>query len=119
MVFVAAALLPVHAAELEMKMVDHDCWIEVFEDDDFDADDPHVKIQGPQDIATFQNLYGTDWSDDIESVIVGSDAVVHAYADKDFHGTEIAFAPNQRVPDLGKLDMANEIESMKVACGKI
>ena len=115
---IAIGALSVEAADLEMKMDDKNCWIEIFEDDNYDADDPHVKIQGPKEFATMKNLQGKDWANDIESVIVGSNASVHAYEDKDFKGTEIAFAPGQRVPNLGKLDMANDIESMKITCGK-
>ncbi|HEU4683408.1 MAG TPA: hypothetical protein VFS39_02755 [Nitrospira sp.] len=47
---------------------------------------------------------------------MGSKAKVPAYEDKDFKGTELAFVPGPRVPNLGKLDMANDIESMKIAC---
>jgi hypothetical protein len=115
---IAIGALSVEAADLEMKMDDKNCWIEIFEDDNYDADDPHVKLQGPKEFATMKNLQGKDWANDIESVIVGSNASVHAYEDKDFKGTEIAFAPGQRVPNLGKLDMANDIESMKITCGK-
>ena len=115
---IAVGALSVEAADMEMKMVDKNCWIEIFEDDNYDADDPHVKIQGPKEFATMKNLEGKDWANDIESVIVGSNASVSAYEDKDFKGTEITFAPNQRVPNLGKLDMANDIESMKITCGK-
>ena len=110
--------LPAHAADLELQVVDKNCFIEIFEDDNFDVDDPHVVLQGPKEYATLKNLAGKDWSNDIESVIVGSNATVRAYEDKDFKGTEIAFAPGQRVPNLGKLDMANDIESLKIACGK-
>lgn len=110
--------VPANAADMELQMVDKNCWVEIFEDDNFDADDPHVKIQGPKEVASLKNLTGKDWANDIESVIVGSNASVHAYEDKDFKGTEITFAPGQRVPNLGKLDMANDIESMKIACGK-
>lgn len=110
--------LPVYAADLETQVVDKNCFIEVFEDDNFDADDPHVVLQGPKEYATLKNLAGKDWSNDIESVIVGSNATVRAYEDKDFRGTELAFAPGQRVPNLGKLDMANDIESLKITCGK-
>ena len=113
---IAVGALTVKAADMEMKMVDKNCWIEIFEDDNYDADDPHVKIQGPKEFATMKNLEGKDWANDIESVIVGSNALVQAYEDKDFKGTEIAFAPSQRVPNLGKLDMANDIESMKISC---
>lgn len=110
--------LPVHAADMEMQVVDKNCWIEIFEDDNFDMDDPHVKLQGPKEYATLKNLAGKDWSNDIESVILGSNTTVHAYEDKDFRGTELALTPGQRVPNLGKLDMANDIESLKIVCGK-
>lgn len=110
--------LPAYAADLELQVVDKNCFIEIFEDDQFDVDDPHVVLQGPKEYATLKNLAGKDWSNDIESVIVGSNATVRAYEDKDFKGTEIAFAPSQRVPNLGKLDMANDIESLKITCGK-
>ena len=115
---IAVGALSVEAADMEMKMIDKNCWIEIFEDDNYDADDPHVKIQGPKEYATLKNLEGKDWANDIESVIVGSNASVQAYEDKDFKGTEITFAPGQRVPNLGKLDMANDIESMKISCQK-
>ena len=104
------------AADTEVQVIDKNCWIEVFEDTKYDADDPHVKVQGPAEYASLKNLNGRNWSNDIESVIVGSNATVRAYKDKDFKGTELAFAPGQRVPDLSKLDMSNDIESMKVAC---
>jgi Beta/Gamma crystallin len=113
---IAVGAMSVEAADMEMKMVDKNCWVEIFADDNYDADDPHVKIQGPKEFATMKNLEGKDWANDIESVIVGSNASVHAYEDKDFKGTEITFAPGQRVPNLGKLDMANDIESMKISC---
>lgn len=118
----AAALtlagIPVHAADMETQVVDKNCFIEVFEDDNFDPDDPHVVLQGPKEYATLKNLAGKDWSNDIESVIVGSNATVRAYEDKDFKGTEVAFVPGQRAANLGKLDMANDIESLKISCGK-
>jgi len=109
---------PVQAADVEMQVVDKNCYIEIFEDDNYDADDPHIKVQGPKEFASLKNFQGKDWANDIESVIVGSNATVYAYEDKDFKGTEIVFAPGQKVPNLGKLDMANDIESMKIVCGK-
>lgn len=115
---IAVGALTVQAADMELQLVDKNCWIEIFEDDNYDANDRHVKIQGPKEVSTMKNLEGKDWANDIESVIVGSNASVHAYEDKDFKGTEITFAPGQRVPNLGKLDMANDIESMKISCGK-
>ena len=109
--------LSAQAADMEVQMVDKNCWIEVFDDTKYDADDPHVKVQVPKEFAPLKNLSARDWNNEIKSVIVGSDAKVLAYKDKDFKGTEIAFAPGQRVPDLSKLDMSNDIESMKISCG--
>lgn len=115
---VAVGALSVEAADMEMQIVDKNCWVEIFDDSKFDVDDPHVKLQGPKEYASLKNLSGKDWNNDIQSIIVGSSASVLAYKDKDFKGPEIAFAPGQRVPDLSKLDMSNEIESMKITCGK-
>ena len=100
-----------------MQTVDKNCFIEIFEDDNFDGDDPHVVLQGPKDYSSLK-IAGKDWANDIESVIVGSNATIRAYEDTDFRGTELAFLPSQRIKDLGKLDMANDIESMNIVCGK-
>lgn len=115
---IAIGALSAEAADMEIQMVDKNCWIEVFDDTKYDADDPHVKVDGPKEYASLKNLSGRDWNNDIQSVIVGSSAMVVAYKDKDFKGTEIAFASGQRIPDLSKLDMSNDIESMKITCGK-
>ena len=114
---VGGGLLPVQAADLDMQIVDKNCWIEVFDDSEYDADDPHVTISGPAEFRSLKDLQGRDWSNDIESVIMGTNATVHAWKEKDFKGTEIAFTPGQRVPKLSKLDMSNSIESMKITCG--
>ena len=45
-------------------------------------------------------------------------ATVIAYRDNDFKGTEIACTSGQRIPNLSELDMSNDIESMKITCGK-
>jgi hypothetical protein len=116
--FIAIGALSVEAADMELQLVDKNCWIEVFDDTKYDADDPHVKVDGPKEYASLKNLNGRDWYNDIQSVIVGSSAMVVAYKDKDFKGTEIAFASGQRISDLSKLDMSNDIESMKITCGK-
>ena len=113
---IAVGALSVEAADMEMKMVDKNCWIEVFDDTKYDADDPHVKVEGPKEYASLKNLNGRDWNNEIQSIIVGSSATVLAYKDKDFKGTEIAFASGQRIPDLSKLDMSDDIESMKITC---
>ncbi len=103
---------------MEMQIVDKNCWSKYSMTASSMSNDPHCQTFETQEYASLKNLSGKDWNNDIESVIVGSSASVLAYKDKDFKGPEIAFAPGQRVPDLGKLDMSNEIESMKITCGK-
>jgi len=100
------------------QLLEKTCWIDLFEDTKFDADDPHVRVVGPTELSSLKDLQGRNWNNEIQSVIVGPDATVRAYKDKDFKGTEIAFAPGQRVPDLDKLDMGDDIESLKVACNQ-
>ena len=73
---IAIGALSVEAADMEMQMVDKNCWIEVFDDTKYDADDPHVKVQGPKEYASLKNLNGRDWNNEIQSVIVGSSATV-------------------------------------------
>ena len=109
--------VPSIGSAVDLKVIDKNCWIEVFDDDDFDEDDPHVKIQGPAEYPNLKDVYGRNWSNDIESVIVGSNATVHAWINKDYTGPEITFTPGQRVPKLSKLKASNSIQSMKIICG--
>ena len=105
------------AADIELKAVDKACWTVIYEDTDFDVNDPHVKIQGPTQIATLKDYSGRNWNNEIESIVVGPNAHVKVYSDKDFKGTELELTPNKRANDLSKLNMSDEIESLKVTCG--
>jgi hypothetical protein len=113
---IAIGGLSVEAADMEVKVVDKNCWVEIFDDSKYDAKNRHVKLQGPKEYSTLKNINGKDWNNDIESLIVGPGAMVRAYPERDFQGQEIAFIPGQRVPKLSKLDMSNQIESMKIIC---
>ncbi len=106
------------ASDMEMQVVDKNCWAELFEDTDFDVDDPHVRVAGPFQSATLEDVAGQNWNNEIESLTVGPNATVYAYKDRDFSGTEIVFVPNQRVGDLAELNMSDDIESLKIKCGK-
>jgi Beta/Gamma crystallin len=106
--------LPIQAAT--NSQMAKNCWVDVFDDTKFDADDPHVRVQGPMELTSLKEVQGRNWNNEIQSLIVGPDATVRAYEDKDFKGTEIVFAPGQRVSDLSKVNMSDDIESMKIAC---
>ena len=105
-------------AALETQGVDKDCWVELYEVVDFGKNVSNMRIQGPAEYATLDNLNGADWGNEIESLVMGPNATMKAYNRKDYKGKEIAFLPNQRVNDLAKLAMANAIDSFKLTCGK-
>lgn len=105
------------AADLETKTVDKACYAEIFEDSDFDKDDPHVRIQGPAQITNLKDYNGRNWNNEIESIIVGPNATMRVYSDKDFKGIEVVLPANKRVAELSVVNMADEIESIKLTCG--
>lgn len=114
----SVGVIPAYAAaDVELKTVDKACWTEIFEDTDFDKNDPHIAIQGPAEISTLKDFSGRNWNNEIQSIIVGPNAQIKAYSDKDFKGTELVLTPNKRANDLSKLNMGDEIESMKISCG--
>ena len=114
----SVGVIPAYAAaDVELKTVDKACWAEIFEDTDFDKNDPHIAIQGPVEISTLKDFSGRNWNNEIQSIIVGPNAQIKAYSDKDFKGTELVLTPNKRANDLSKLNMGDEIESMKISCG--
>ena len=45
---IAIGALSVEAADLEMRLVDKNCWIEVFDDSQYDAKDPQREISKAQ-----------------------------------------------------------------------
>jgi len=105
------------ASDIELKTVDKACWAEIFEDTDFDKNDPHVTIQGPAEIPSLKDFSGRNWNNEIESIVVGPNAEIKAYPNKDYQGTELVLKPNRRANDLSKLNMSDDIESMKISCG--
>lgn len=106
------------ASDIEVQVVDKNCWADLFEDTGFDLDDPHVRVLGPFESATLEDVAGQKWNNEIESLVVGPNARVYAYKDRDFSGTEGIFVANQRISDLGELALSDDIESLKIKCGK-
>ena len=43
MVFMSPSI----GSAVDLQVSDKNCYIEIFDDDEFDEDDPHVKILGP------------------------------------------------------------------------
>ncbi len=85
------------ASDVEVQIVDKNCWVDIFEDTEFDPDDPHLRLLGPLESATLKDMAGQDWSNKIQSIMIGPNATMYAYEDRDFSGTEVAFVANHRV----------------------
>src|SRR4051812_17221272 len=94
-------------------MATEGCWIEIFEDTNFN--DNSLKVHGPAEFANMRDLPGAggyDWGDQIGSVRTGPRCWVVAYADENFQDTSIVIGPDSNLNDLG--DMEDEIDSMKI-----
>jgi hypothetical protein len=61
-------------------------------------------------------LNDRDWGNEIESVIMEPDASLLVYTETNCKGWGMAFVSKQRVLDLDKFQMANDIESLRVEC---
>jgi hypothetical protein len=73
-----------------------------------------ISEAGPRDC--LKALNDRDWGNEIESVIMGPDASLLVYMEANCKGRRMAFVSNQRVLDLEKFQMANDIESLRVEC---
>jgi hypothetical protein len=87
------------------------CWVDVYSDTEFKG--LHLRVVGP---AKYPNLImgGDDWSNDIESLVVGPNTWVKVHKDKNFSGPSLWLVPNQRIKNLADLNFTNAIESMEL-----
>ncbi|MDR4494140.1 MAG: hypothetical protein AB7P17_07630 [Nitrospirales bacterium] len=108
----------VSANNIEIQLVDKDCWVDLFVESKLDVDHSHIRMLGPLQSPTLENVAGQNWNNNIQSLMVGPNARLYAYKNRDFSGPEVVFAPAQQVSELGELDMANDFESLKVQCEK-
>lgn len=92
------------------------CWVDIYEDEYYSQDDAYTRIIGPVELPNLENVNGIDWSDQIDSLRVGPNALVKAYEDKNYKDTEQQFGPNQNVPRLDEVNFGDEIDSMIVVC---
>ena len=75
---------------------------------------PATMRRGPR--PCLKDLNDRDWGNEIESVIMGPDASLLVYTETNFKGGGMAFVSNQRVLDLDKFQIANDVESLRVEC---
>ena len=93
-----------------------DCWVKVYDDGGFDEDDSFATIIGPVNYTSLDNVEGKNWTNQIESLIVGPSATVKVWKDRSDSNAFVTFQANQRVDQLGEMDLADDIEAMEVTC---
>lgn len=116
-----------------------DCWVDLYDRPDFKG--VHVRLEGAQDLPQLKDLKGADWSNRIESLVVGPEAELVAYQQADYneehhgqvyhpdalrawgakelpalHDLEITFGQGKKEHHLGELRFHKNINSLKLRC---
>jgi hypothetical protein len=128
--FACAVAAPVSAAEGDQRAFlppygTQGCWVSIFDEKNFMGQS--ARMAGPTFIEKFdtegrivepdlRNVGGQDFFRRIDSLIVGPNAKLIAYAGQWFSAAEITFLPNARVADLDVLNFSDRIESVKLRC---
>lgn len=115
------------------------CWVDLYDKPDFKG--AHVRLEGSQDLPKLNDLKGADWSNRIESLVVGPEAELVAYKQADYneehhgqvyhpdalrawgekelpalHDLEVMFGPGKKEHHLGELRFHQNINSLKLRC---
>jgi hypothetical protein len=116
-----------------------DCWVELFDKPAFAG--AHIRLDGPAEWPSLQQLGGSNWSNRIESLQVGPKAEVVAFKSENFiethkgpvahpdalkgaseseiaasHDLEISFGPGKQEHHLGEMKFHKNINSLKIRC---
>lgn len=115
------------------------CWVDLYDKPDFKG--AHVRLEGSQELPQLKHLQGADWSNRIESLVVGPEAELVAYRQPDYneehrdqvyhpdalrawgekelpalHDLEITFGAGKKEHHLGELRFHQNINSLKLKC---
>jgi opacity protein-like surface antigen len=131
----AAVLLAYASSAVAAK----ECWLDLYDRADYQG--AHVRLKGPTELSDLKSLNGEDWSNRIESLVVGPDAEVYAFRLEGFKDTpqgpiyhqrelqalgekdigsaqdlKISFGPGTKEHHLGDLNFHRNIKSLKIQC---
>lgn len=129
-VMVLSIGIPVHAGE---------CWVDIYDQPNLLG--THVRLEGPVEMPNLKSISGENWSNRIESLLVGPSARVTAYKAEDFkeshvgpvahpdafkawgqgeipayHDLEISFGPGKEERHLAELHFHKSINALKIFC---
>jgi hypothetical protein len=98
-----------------------DCWVQVFDDKNFDPTDDNHLICGPGKWANLRNLTGAikpNWGDEIESLRVGPRATVMVWGAENYTGTNLTLNPGSAIPSLKASNptLSDNISSIEIRC---
>ena len=135
--FTAAGCLLAASAVLQPVWAG-DCWLEIYDKTDFNGS--HVRIEGPAQIPSLAKLNNENWSNRIESLVVGPKAQVLAFRQENYKedsigqayhgealkawgekpesysGQEISFGAGKREHHLGEQNFHRAINSLSIKC---
>lgn len=97
-----------------------DCWVQVFDDDNFALTDDHHVICGEGRRADLRNLPGAtklNWGNEIQSLKVGPAASVVVWTVEGFKGITRTFGPGTEVATLKAIPgLTDNISAIEVRC---
>jgi hypothetical protein len=116
-----------------------ECWLDIYDKDNYQGE--HQRIAGPAELPNLKSVGNQDWSNRIESLIVGTDAEVLAFRKENFEDEpegainhpeafhswgkqeipayqdlEITFGAGSKEHHLGELRFHRNINSLKLRC---
>ena len=89
------------------------CFIHFFDGEDLDDQDDNFQLIDPGEYKNLADLPGADrdWTDEADSLRVGSGATVTIYSEENFEGTS-----KQLEPDTEIADVEHEPKSLEMVC---
>lgn len=115
------------------------CWIDIFDDTQFEG--KKYRVKGPVHLNTLYKVNGVNWDKKIESVIVSPKATLTVFENKNFKLTlaemanhpvlmkslgitkqdileesELIFGPNSKIHGFGQFHFYHKIRSLKIRC---
>jgi hypothetical protein len=96
------------------------CWVQIFDDKNFDATDDNHMICGPGKWPNLRNLPGAvkiNWSDEIESLKIGPNATVIVWIGEQYTGMSQTFGPGTENANLKLIaSLGDNISSIEIKC---
>lgn len=92
---------------------DGDCFIHLFDGEDFDETDDNFKLTEPGKYENLADLPGADrdWTDEADSLKTGNSATVTIYSEENFEGSSTDLDPGTELADVD-----DEPRSLEMSC---